>query len=94
MCSMQAMTATPMPGMSVQMADSLPKSETNNLPNAERERAFRIVHEHGRKSFVFLAPTRDEALKWVDRLQEAGKAEFPNGCVSSEDLTSSRNNQS
>ncbi|CAG7719893.1 unnamed protein product [Allacma fusca] len=72
----QAMTATPMPGMNVHMADSLPKSETNNLPSSERERAFRIAHEHGRKVFLFLATNREEAIRWVQILQSASKAEL------------------
>jgi len=70
------MTATPMPGISIAMADTLPKSETSSLSSSERDRTFRAAHETGRKSYFFMAGSREEAVQWVQILQQASKAEL------------------
>jgi hypothetical protein len=77
----RAMTATPIPGMTVQMADELPKNDTSSLPAMEKERAFRIAHGHGRKCFYFLAASRDEAVNWVEKLLQARNADLSNASV-------------
>jgi len=70
------MTATPIPGMNVSLAEELPKSEMGNLSGNEKERCFRIAHGHGHKIYFFLASNREEALKWVHSLKLAVKAEL------------------
>lgn len=72
------MTATPIPGMSTVMIEDLSKGDMPSVASSEKERVFRIAHGHSRKSFVFLAPNRAEALNWVTHLKQAAKAEFPN----------------
>jgi hypothetical protein len=71
------MTATPIPGMTVSLAEELSKSDMPNLSSNEKERSFRIAHGHGHKTYFFLASSRDEALKWVHSLRLAAKAELP-----------------
>lgn len=72
------MTATPIPGMCILLAEDLPKPEVPNVTSSEKERVFRIAHSHGhgRKSFVFLAESRQDAINWVRHLKQASKAEL------------------
>ncbi|ODM92720.1 FYVE, RhoGEF and PH domain-containing protein 1, partial [Orchesella cincta] len=72
----RAMTATPIPGMSTLLLEELPKGDCPNVTPLEKERVFRIAHGHGRKSFVFLAPSRGDALNWISHLKQAAKAEL------------------
>lgn len=78
---LQAVTATPIPGMSVVMVEELGKGEAPSLSSSEKERTFRISHAHGNghKTYYFLAPSRDIALQWVQKLNLAAKAELSNG---------------
>lgn len=70
------MTATPIPGMSTHLIEDLPKTEVPSVASSEKERVFRIAHSHGRKSFVFLAQNRADAINWVKHLKQAAKAEL------------------
>ncbi|CAL8117441.1 unnamed protein product [Orchesella dallaii] len=72
----RAMTATPIPGMSTLMLEELPKSDCPSVAPSDKERVFRIAHGHGRKSFVFLAQSRPDALNWISHLKQAAKAEL------------------
>jgi len=62
--------------MSIQLAEELNKNDTLTVPMAERDRSFRLAHAHGRKSFFFCAPTKEEAVTWVNKLTLASNADL------------------